>query len=73
VFDNKSTDFSRWYNQITRHLRKTFVGPAACEWFLQGGLLLPTCFPIDTPAWQEFFDEEDSIRDRLNADGRAAF
>lgn len=82
VFDNKGTGFSRWYNQITRYIRKTFVrnpanlsgyvGPAAYKWFLQGGLLLPTFLPVDTPAWQEFFEEEDSIRDRLNADGRTA-
>jgi hypothetical protein len=39
VFDNRSKDFSRWFGQITRHIRKAFlmnpaslsgyVGPAA--------------------------------------------
>ncbi len=77
VFDNKSKDFSRWFDQITRHIRNAFVrnpanlsgyvGPAAYEWFLDGGLLLPTFLPVDTPAWRKFFDDEDSIRARLNA------
>jgi hypothetical protein len=77
VFDNKSKDFSRWFDQITRHIRKAFVrnpanlsgyvGQAAYKWFRQGGLLLPTFLPPDTSAWRKFFDDEDSIRDRLNA------
>jgi hypothetical protein len=77
VFDNKSKAFSRWFDQITRHIRKAFVrnpanlsgyvGPVAYKWFCQGGLLLPTFLPPDTPAWQKFFGEEDLIRDRLNA------
>src|SRR5262245_52411466 len=52
VFDNKSKEFVRWYEQIVRYIRKAFVrnpaslygyvGPAAYKWFLEGGLLLPT-------------------------------
>jgi hypothetical protein len=77
IFDNKSEDFSGWFEQITRHIRKAFVknpvtlsgyvGPAAYEWFRQGGLLLPTLLPPDTPEWRKFFDNEDLIRSRLNA------
>jgi hypothetical protein len=77
VFDNKSKDFSRWFDQITRYIRKAFVrnpanlsgyvGPVAYKWFRQGGLLLPTFLPPDTPAWRKFFGDEDLIRDRLNA------
>jgi hypothetical protein len=79
VFDNKSKDFSRWFDQIIRYIRKTFVrsphpailfgyvGPAAYKWFCQGGLLLPNYVPPNTPAWRKLFAEEDSIRDRLNA------
>jgi hypothetical protein len=77
VFDSKSKDFSQWFDQISRHIRKAFVknpaslsgyvGPAAYKWFRQGGLLLPTFLPPDTPAWLKFFDDEDSIRARLNA------
>jgi hypothetical protein len=54
VFDGKSQEFVRWYDQIVRYIRKAFarnpasltgyVGPATYKWFLQGGLLLPT-FP----------------------------
>jgi hypothetical protein len=80
-FDNKSKDFSRWFDQITRHIRGAFVknpvrlsgyiGPAAYKWFRQGGLLLPTFLPPDTPAWRKFFDNEDSIRGRMNANDPA--
>jgi hypothetical protein len=76
VFDNKSKDLSLWFDQITRYIRSTFVrnpanlsgyvGPAAYEWFLRGGLLLPTFLPVDTPAWRKFFDDEDSIRANLS-------
>ena len=81
VFDNKSKSFSRWFDQITRHIREAFVknptslsgyiGPAAYEWFRQGGLLLPTFLPPDTPAWRKFFDNEDLIRGRLDASAPA--
>jgi hypothetical protein len=77
VFDNKTKGFSRWFDQITCHIRKAFVknpgsfsgyiGPAAYKWFRQGGLLAPTFLPPDTPAWQKFFDNEDLIRSRLDA------
>jgi hypothetical protein len=75
IFDNKSQDFLRWYEQIVRYIRKAFVrnpavlsgyvGPAAYKWFCEGGLL-PTFLPPDTNAWREFFAEEDLIRSRLN-------
>lgn len=77
VFDNKSKDFSRWFDQITRHIRKAFmknpaslsgyIAPAAYKWFRRGGLLAPTFLPPDTPAWQKFFNNEDLIRSRLDA------
>jgi hypothetical protein len=76
TFDNKSRDFSRWYEQIVRYIRKSFVrnpaslsgyvGPAACKWFREGGLLMPTFLPPDTDVWREFFAEQDLIRGRLN-------
>ena len=81
VFDNKGEDFSRWFEQITRHVRKVFVknpadlsgyvGPEAYEWFRQGGLLTPTFLPPDTPEWRKFFESEDLIRSRLNATSSA--
>ncbi|MFZ0646502.1 MAG: hypothetical protein WA690_09120 [Candidatus Acidiferrales bacterium] len=82
VFENKSEHFSRWYEEITRHVRKAFyknpaatlsgyVGPAAFEWFRQGGLLSPTFLPPDTSHWRKFFDDEDLVRRRLNATSSA--
>jgi hypothetical protein len=75
IFDNKSQEFVRWYEQIVRYIRKAFVrnpvspsgyvGPAAYKWFLQGGLLLPTFLPPDTDVWRKFFADEDLIRVRL--------
>jgi hypothetical protein len=75
VFDNKSQEFVRWYEQIVRYIRKAFVrnpaslsgyaGPAAYKWFLQGGLLLPTFLPPETDVWRKFFADEDLIRIRL--------
>ena len=75
IFDNKSQEFVRWYEQIVRYIRKAFVrnpaslsgyvGPAAYRWFLQGGLLLPTFLPPETDVWRQFFADEDLIRVRL--------
>lgn len=76
IFDNKSQEFARWYEQILRHIRKAFVrnpaaalsgyvGPAAYQWFLQGGLLLPGFLPPETDAWRKFFADEDLIRSHL--------
>lgn len=76
IFENKSQDFVRWYEQIVRYVRKAFVrnpanlsgyvGPAAYKWFQEGGLLLPTFLPPVTDSWRKFFAEEDLIRRRLN-------
>jgi hypothetical protein len=76
IFDNKSQDFLRWYEQIVRYIRKAFVrnpaslsgyvGPAAYKWFRESELLMPTFLPPDTDAWREFFAKEDLIRSRLN-------
>jgi hypothetical protein len=75
IFDNKSQEFVRWYEQIVRHIHKAFVrnpaslsgyvGPAAYKWFLQGGLLLPTFLPPETDVWRKFFADVDLIRARL--------
>ena len=75
IFDDKSREFVRWFEQIVRYIRRTFVrnpaslsgyvGPAAYKWFLQGGLLLPTFLPPETDVWPKFFADEDSIRLRL--------
>jgi len=76
IVDNKSQEFGRWYEQIVRYIRKSFVrnpaslsgyvGPAAYKWFLQGGLLLPTFRPPEADVWRKFFADEDLIRARLN-------
>jgi hypothetical protein len=75
IFDNKSQEFVRWYEQIVRYIRKVFVrnptslsgyvGPAAYKWFLEGGLLLPTFLPPEIDVWRKFFADEDLIRLRL--------
>jgi hypothetical protein len=75
IFDNKSQEFLQWYEQILRYIRKAFVrspaslsgyvGPAAYDWFLRGGLLLPTFLPPETDEWRKFFADEDLIRARL--------
>jgi len=75
IFDNKSQEFLRWYEQIVRYIRKAFVrnpaslsgyvGPAGYDWFLRGGLLLPTFLPPETDEWRKFFADEDLIRARL--------
>jgi hypothetical protein len=75
ILDDKSQEFVRWYEQIVRYIRKTFVrnpaslsgyvGPAAYRWFLQGGLLLPTFLPPESDVWRKFFADEDLIRVRL--------
>jgi hypothetical protein len=77
VFDNKSKTFLRWFEQISGHIGKAFmknptslsgyIGPAAYKWFREGGLLLPTFLPPNTSEWRKFFDNEATIRGRLNA------
>jgi hypothetical protein len=76
IFENKNTEFVRWYEQIVRYIRRAFVrnpanlsgyvGPAAYQWFRKGGLLLPTFVPPVTDSWKRFFTDEDLIRRRLN-------
>jgi hypothetical protein len=77
VFTDKSRSFLRWSKQITSYITEAFmrnptslsgyIGPAAYKWFREGGLLLPTFFPPNTPEWRKFFDNEEAIRGRLNA------
>jgi hypothetical protein len=76
TFENKHQGFVKWYEQIVRYIRKSFVrnpanvsgyvGPAAYKWFRDGGLLLPTFLPPVTDSWRKFFAEEDLVRRRLN-------
>jgi hypothetical protein len=82
IFDNKSQEFARWYEQIVRYIRKAFVrnpaslsgyvGPAAYKWFLQGGLLLPAFLPPETDGWRKFFVDQDLVRVRLKETPDAA-
>src|SRR5262245_8369466 len=50
AFDRNGPEYARWYSALARWLRAHFVknpvlsgyvGPAAFEWFRQGGILLP--------------------------------
>ena len=62
VFEGKAVAFAKWYERIVgyvrRHWRKNpvgwmngYVGPAASEWFEQGGLLLPDYLPPVRGDW----------------------
>jgi hypothetical protein len=60
-FQNPTKDFKSWYNAVVRWIRKNFVrdavllngyvGPAAYQWFKDGGLLLPHFRPPVTSSW----------------------
>jgi hypothetical protein len=62
-FETDNKEFERWYNATVRWIRKNFIrdlsvgvdrdsiGPAAYDWFKNGGLLLPGFRPPITDAW----------------------
>jgi hypothetical protein len=71
-FERESKDFERWYNSVVRWIRKNFiknpvplggyVGPAAYDWYKNGGLLLPVFRPPITPQWLSWVEAQDQHR-----------
>lgn len=72
----KGDNFVRWYNALSGWIRRNYlnnpdkfiggyVGPAALEWFKQGGLLLPMIYPPTTPEWLAVFETQNNIRRAL--------
>jgi hypothetical protein len=64
IFDpylGKPPEFQKWYERLVRWIQKTYkknptsmsgyVGPAAYEFFEEGGYLLPQYLPVRTQAW----------------------
>jgi hypothetical protein len=64
IFDpylGKPPEFQKWYERLIGWIRKTYkknptsmsgyVGPAAYEFFEEGGYLLPQYLPVRTQAW----------------------
>jgi hypothetical protein len=57
----KPPDFEKWYETLTRWIRKNYrksprgtggyVGPAAYEFYMKGGYLLPNFLPPRTKEW----------------------
>jgi hypothetical protein len=73
VFDGKQPEFQKWYERITRYIRKRwrknpvsllggYVGPAASEWFDGRGVLLPTFVPPSTDTWLRAISQQGSAR-----------
>lgn len=74
----KTKDLERWFNRIVRWIRKNYyknpsheldgyVGPAALEWFKNGGYLLGTYLP-PTPAskgWLQILARQDRAREEI--------
>lgn len=71
-FENPTQEFERWYNAVVRWIRKNFVrdavvlgdyvGPAAYQWFKDGGLLLPHFRPPVTSSWLSWVQAQDQHR-----------
>ena len=61
IFEGKVAEFETWYEAILRWVKKSFmrnptsmggyVGPAAYEFYENGGYLLPSFIPPHTDAW----------------------
>jgi hypothetical protein len=76
-FEAEDKAFERWYNAAVRWIRKNFVrdvalghdrdsvGPAAYEWFKNGGLLLPSFRPQLTDAWLAWVSVQNQHRANL--------
>ncbi len=69
VFQNKQPEFEKSYEQIIRYIRRHwrknpvkwmggYVGPAAGDWFDQGGLLLPNYIPPIRSDWIQRLGEQ---------------
>jgi hypothetical protein len=71
-FERENKDFEHWYNSVVRWIRKNFiknpvplggyVGPAAYDWYKNGGLLLPVFRPPITPQWLSWVEAQDQHR-----------
>ena len=70
-FRTSSKRFEQWYSALVRWIRKTFVrdrvvgdyiGPAAYQWFKEGGLLLPHFRPPVTSSWLSWVEAQDQHR-----------
>jgi hypothetical protein len=76
-FERQDKEFERWYSATVRWIRKSFVrdpavghdrdsiGPAAYEWFKNGGLLLPGFRPPTTEAWLAWVNVQNQHRATL--------
>jgi hypothetical protein len=78
-FDDRAPEYERWYEALARWIRSrfsrlpgafegTWVAPGTIQWFLEGGILLPTFEPPDTPAWRRFLAEQDASRAEIARD-----
>jgi hypothetical protein len=71
-FDNPTKEFTSWYNALVRWIRKNFVGdatllhshvgPAAYDWYKNGGLLLPHLRPPVARQWLSWVEAQDQHR-----------
>jgi len=70
-FENSGKEFESWYNALVRWIRKNFVrdtvlgdwvGPAAYQWYKDGGLLLPHFRPPVTKSWLSWVEAQDQHR-----------
>jgi hypothetical protein len=71
-FENRDKKFETWYNAVVRWIRKNFVrdavmlngyiGPAAYQWFKDGGILLPHLRPPVTKTWLSWVEAQDQHR-----------
>ena len=75
-FDGAPTSYADWYTALSGWIRSHFaknplvqlrgyVGPAALDWFKQGGILLPGTEPAVTSEWKSFVEAQQSIRTTL--------
>jgi hypothetical protein len=70
-FDDPPAEFGRWYDAVVRWIRRNFirdkvlgdyVGPAAYQWFKEGGVLLPHTRPPLTSSWLSWVEAQDQHR-----------
>lgn len=72
-FENESKQFAKWYGALVRWIRRNFIknpvpllggylGRAAYNWYLKGGLLLPGFQPPITAQWLSWAAAQDAHR-----------
>ena len=70
---DKGKAFNDWYSSVGRWIRANFrknpvghlggyIGPAAFEWYKNGGVLLPMFKPPLTSEWRSWLEAQDSLR-----------